>query len=154
QTHGRPRRARRRAKRLFGHERHGRSDGRRGGGGGAARTRRGHAMATPDTADLTEAMKAEVRQASEKLHRRHPTERFYAFGVYTTELGSYFVPFACGEDGLRKVAARYVADGSYADLDTAAKELRWSIPDSPYHNEATKHGRHIEQFLKKRSDPY
>src|SRR5262245_22749447 len=82
---------------------------------------------------LVRAMEADLREAWEIIRHRYPTERVYAFGLYTdTEDVQCLRPFACGEEGLRRVAARYVKAGHHASIDEAAVALRWSIADSPY----------------------
>ena len=98
-------------------------------------------------------MIADAREAWERLRGKYPKETFYAFGFYTTELGTYFGPFACGEESLEKVAAEYVARRTYRDLEKAKSALRWSIADSPYHKEMTAHDRRTAAELAKRPEP-
>jgi hypothetical protein len=102
---------------------------------------------------LVAAMIADAREAWRRLHEKFPGETFYAFGFYTTELGSYFGPFACGEEGLEKVAAEYVARRTYRDLERAKSALRWSIADSPYRKEVTALDAHTAGELAKRPEP-
>ena len=78
-------------------------------------------------------IKAGLKQAWQDLRKAHPAERVYAFGVYTAPAAEFLMPFACGEQGLARVAERYVKDGViYKTLAQAAAGLRWSVPDSPY----------------------
>jgi hypothetical protein len=114
----------------------------------------GVGMPNPAQASLSEAMRADARAAWQYLRGKYPTEKFYAFGLYTTEMGSYFGAFACGEEGLTRVAEKYVADGTYRTLEKARTALRWSIPDSPYHAEVTSMDERTQPVLAGRPDPY
>ena len=80
---------------------------------------------------IVQQLKAELTRAWHRVHRDVPGERVYAFGIYTTECADYARPFACGELGLQRVAAEYVARGTYPATE-AADNLRWSVADSPY----------------------
>src|SRR3954452_10620723 len=111
-------------------------------------------MPNPAQASLSEAMRADARAAWEYLRGKYPTEKFYAFGFYTSELGTYFGAFACGEEGLTRVAEKYVADGTCRTVEKARTELRWSIPDSPYHAEVTGMDERTKAVLAARPDPY
>jgi hypothetical protein len=111
-------------------------------------------MPKPNDAALTEAFRLDVRDAWEHLRRRFPDERFYAFGLYTTMEAAYFSPFACGEDGLRTVAAHYAAKEQAASIEEKMQSLRWSIADSPYHAEAAKKGGRADGELLRRPDPF
>ena len=46
-------------------------------------------------------------------------------------------PFACGVEGLAKVAAKYVRTNRYPNLAESMQSLRWSVPDSPYAGQLT-----------------
>ncbi len=85
-----------------------------------------------DALDTT--LRAELRAAWATLRGRHPGERFYSFGVYTTELADYLSVTASTEEGLSEVSQRYVTE---TGSDPAAQRvaLRWSPTDSPLHRE-------------------
>jgi hypothetical protein len=54
---------------------------------------------------------------------------------------------------LQKVAAEYVARGTYRDVEKAKSALRWSIADSPYHEEVTALDARTAAELAKRPEP-
>ncbi len=103
------------------------------------------------TSKLTEAIAQDLREAWQKLIKSEKREEIYCFGIYTTELGDYLIPTACGEKGLAKVAKRYVKEGHYKSGE-ALEALRWSLPDSPHHD-TFKYDR-TEMLLSDRPDPY
>src|SRR5260370_39905306 len=79
-------------------------------------------------------MLAELCVAWASMRRRHPDERFYSFGLYTTDLADYLMVTASTEEGLSEVTERYVTrTGGDATAQRAA--LRWSPADSPLHAE-------------------
>src|SRR5688572_33421253 len=82
---------------------------------------------------LREVLEASCRRAWEGWRGKHPGERLYAFALYTTMDGESFVPSISGEEGLTKVAKRYVKEKSYPTLEAAREGLRWSFADRPYH---------------------
>src|SRR4051794_31489039 len=111
-------------------------------------------MPNPEQASLSEAMRADARAAWEYLRNKYPTETFYAFGWYTTVQGGYFGPFACGEEGLTRVAEEYVSDRTYRTVEKAKAALRWSIPDSAYHAETMTMDKRTQTLLDARPNPY
>ena len=91
-------------------------------------------MPTIDREALETAMLAELRAAWSTLLGKHPGERFYAFGLYTTDLADYLMVTASTEEGLSEITQRYVTQtGSDPTAQRAA--LRWSPADSPLHAE-------------------
>lgn len=52
------------------------------------------------TAGLRDALAASCDRAWKDWTRRNPRERFYAFGLYTTMDGEYFVPTISGDDAI------------------------------------------------------
>jgi hypothetical protein len=91
-------------------------------------------MPNVDREALETTLRAELRAAWATLRGRHPGERFYAFGIYTTDLADYLSVTASTEEGLSEVSQRYATEqGS----DPAAQRvaLRWSPGDSPLHAE-------------------
>src|SRR6185295_16611431 len=104
--------------------------------------------------DLLEStMLAELRAAWATLRSRHPGERFYSFGLYTTDLADYLMVTASTEEGLSEVTQRYVTErGSDPTAQRAA--LRWSPADSPLHAEGE--GLLVESDRLRRAgpDPY
>ena len=87
-----------------------------------------------DREALDTTLRAELRAAWTTLRGRHPGERFYSFGVYTTDLADYLSVTASTEEGLSEVSQRYVTE---TGSDPAAQRvaLRWSPTDSPLHRE-------------------
>jgi hypothetical protein len=91
-------------------------------------------MRVIDREALETTMLAELRAAWATLRGRHPGERFYSFGLYTTDLADYLMVTATTEEGLSEVTERYVTrTGRDATAQRAA--LRWSPADSPLHAE-------------------
>jgi hypothetical protein len=91
-------------------------------------------MPTIDREALETTMLSELRAAWQTLRGRHPGERFYSFGLYTTDLADYLMVTASTEEGLSEVSQRYVTEtGSEPAGQRVA--LRWSPADSPLHAE-------------------
>src|SRR5215468_10264015 len=87
-----------------------------------------------ERAILRSTLLEEVRAAWSALRQAHPGERFYAFGIYTTDVVDYLMITASTEEGLSKVTAEY--SGKYGgDIDLRRRSLRWSPCDSPLHLE-------------------
>jgi hypothetical protein len=63
----------------------------------------------------------------------HPEERFYFFALYTTPEGSYVAATAWSEEALSKIIARYAERDPGRSVEVLARNLRFSAPDSPYH---------------------
>jgi hypothetical protein len=56
----------------------------------------------------------------------------YAFVLYGVEGGpAWLSPYVLTEEGLNRVATRYVKEGYYDTLAEARDALRWSVPDAP-----------------------
>src|SRR5882762_9725479 len=91
-------------------------------------------MPTIDREALEITMRAELRAAWATLHGRHPGERFYSFGLYTTDLAEYLSVTASTEEGLSEVTQRYVTQTGH-DPGAQRLSLRWSPCDSPLHAE-------------------
>ena len=70
-----------------------------------------------------------------EVQRKYADEHFYAFALYTSGEIGYVVPTANTEEGLARVASRYVSDGYGPDLQAVAAELRWNPDDWAYHLE-------------------
>lgn len=102
---------------------------------------------------LVDALKNACAQAWASLRRAHPAEFIYAFGIFGTTEAEYFLPFACGEEGLARAAGSYVVKGRYDTLDEAKARLRWSVADSPYHQSMSSWARAIDAALAGRPDP-
>jgi hypothetical protein len=83
---------------------------------------------------LEATMLVELRDAWSTLKSRHRDERFYSFGLFTTDLADYLMVTASTEEGLSEITHRYVTQaGSEPAAQRAA--LRWSPADSPLHVE-------------------
>ena len=108
-------------------------------------------MTKPIDADLVAAFKADLSAAWDRIREQYPSERLYAFGLYTTEAAESFCPFACGNDGLHRVAQEYVGKEHYSNMDEAMAGLKWSIADSPYQDKLPYQC--IDAELRKRPDP-
>jgi hypothetical protein len=104
--------------------------------------------------ELREALEASARRGGEGWNRKHPAERFYAFGLYTTPDGEYFVPTISGEDGLTRAARRYVKDKSYPTVEQARAGLRWSFADSPYHARGERYAGGVDRAIDARPSPF
>ena len=76
---------------------------------------------------LSELLAASCLRAWDGWTTKYPKERFYAFALYTTMDGEYFVPSICGEDGLTKVARQYVKQKSFANIDDANAGLAGNV---------------------------
>ena len=93
---------------------------------------------------LVAANKTKVTRQGESLARAaaaaftalralHPNERFYFFALYTTEVGSYVCATAWSEEALSKVVADYKREYPDRTVEALEHALRFSAPDSPYH---------------------
>jgi hypothetical protein len=91
-------------------------------------------MPSIDREALETTMLAELRSAWSTLKGRHRGERFYAFGLYTTDLADYLMVTASTEEGLSEVTQRY-ATRNGGDPASQRAALRWSPADSPLHAE-------------------
>jgi hypothetical protein len=91
-------------------------------------------MPTIDREALETTMRDELRAAWATLRGQHPGERFYSFGLYTTDLAEYLSVTASTEEGLTEVTQRYVT-ASGGDPDAQRTALRWNPCDSPLHIE-------------------
>jgi hypothetical protein len=110
-------------------------------------------MRVIDREALETTMLAELRAAWVTLRGRHPGERFYSFGLYTTDLADYLMVTASTEEGLTEVTQRYVTQtGSDATAQRAA--LRWSPADSPLHAEGEGLLAESDRLRREGPDPY
>src|SRR5215831_12652128 len=91
-------------------------------------------MPTIDREALETTMRDELRAAWATLRGRHPGERFYSFGLYTTDLAESLSVTASTEEGLSEVTQRYVTQTGAAP-GAQRLALRWSPCDSPLHRE-------------------
>jgi hypothetical protein len=103
---------------------------------------------------LQVAIEASCRRAWEGWSKKNPDERFYAFALYTTMDADYFVPSASGENGLAKVARQYIKRKSFATIDEAKSQLRWSLADSPYHTQGERYNKGVDEELDAAPIPY
>lgn len=84
---------------------------------------------------LREAYLQDLAAAWAEGRRLHPGETPYAFVLYGTEGRIRLGPCLLTEEGLTKVAQRYVKKEIYETVDKAREALRFSVTDSPYFNE-------------------
>jgi hypothetical protein len=110
-------------------------------------------MRVIDREALEATMLAELRAAWVTLCGRHPGERFYSFGLYTTDLAEYLLVTASTEEGLSEVTQRYATqNGSDPVAQRAA--LRWSPADSPLHAEGEGLLAESDRLRRAGPDPY
>ena len=110
-------------------------------------------MRVIDREALETTMLAELRAAWASLRGRHPCERFYSFGLYTTDLADYLMVTASTEEGLSEVTQRYLTrTGRDANAQRAA--LRWSPADSPLHAEGDGLLAESDRLRQAGPDPY
>jgi hypothetical protein len=62
-----------------------------------------------------------------------PKDHFYFFALFTTADGSYVAGTGASEEGLLAVATRYAARRK-SEVEVEARKLRFSAPDSPFHD--------------------
>jgi hypothetical protein len=65
-------------------------------------------MRVIDREALETTMLVDLRAAWATLRGHHPGERFYSFGLYTTDLADYLMVTTSTEEGLSAVTERYV----------------------------------------------
>jgi hypothetical protein len=83
-------------------------------------------------ADLRDAFKADLASCWQYARSLHPNETPYAFALHGLEGIPHLYPYVLTEEGLTKVANRYVTEGYHETVAQARKELRYSMEDSPY----------------------
>jgi hypothetical protein len=86
-------------------------------------------------AQLREAFKTDLAACWRYARALHPKEAPYAFALHGLEGTPHLYPYVLTEQGLTKVAGRYVAEGYHETIKEARKELRYSMEDSPYAGE-------------------
>ena len=91
-------------------------------------------MSTLDRDTLQIVMLDELRAAWTRLRGAHPGERFYAFGLFTTDVADYLMVTASTEEGLSEATQRSVTRNA-SDPEQQRAALRWSPCDSPLHAE-------------------
>jgi hypothetical protein len=110
-------------------------------------------MRVIDREALKTTMLTELRAAWASLRERHPGERFYSFGLYTTDLADYLMVTASTEEGLSEVTQRYVKRTG-RDETAQRASLRWSPADSPLHAEGDGLLAESDQLRQAGPDPY
>jgi hypothetical protein len=80
-------------------------------------------------------------------------ESFYSFALFTDPFAAYILPTCSSEEGLRRVAERYVGEFG-GTVEEQAAGLRWSPVDSPYHMLGEDHFAGVLQVLNDRGDPW
>ena len=99
------------------------------------------------TDELTNALKAVVADAKQRL----AGQTIYSIAIYTSGEYSYVIDSVMTLEGLSDVAKDYLKDDRYKQewgtLDTACAALKWSAPDSPYHEAFAKHFDAAQQTL-------
>jgi hypothetical protein len=81
---------------------------------------------------LKEAFDADLAAAWAADRSRRAEETPYAFVLYGVEGGpAWLWPYVLTEEGLTRVATRYLKEGYHDTLGEARDELRWSVADAP-----------------------
>lgn len=75
-----------------------------------------------------------VQDAFAALREAHPRDRFYFYGLFTTEDGAYVVATAASEEGLAHVVSACRKLDPRRSVEELTRNLRFSAPDSPYHD--------------------
>ena len=75
----------------------------------------------------------QLRAAFEALRSEHPEDRFYLYGIFTDEDGAYLAATAASEEGLAGTVSRYRKRSGKRSVEELRRDLRFSAPDSPYH---------------------
>ena len=86
----------------------------------------------PSPAALRDAFLADLPGVWESFFEKYPHQTPYAFVLAGREHPVELTAHVLTEEGLTKVATRYVNDGYYDDLDEARDSLRYSVDDSPW----------------------
>lgn len=80
---------------------------------------------------LQEAFHKDLADAWRRQRERAPDDTPYAFVLYGVEDTPEFTAHVLTEEGLTRVAERYVDEGMHETLEEAREDLRYSVPDSP-----------------------
>ena len=90
-----------------------------------------------DSSLLQSTLRAELRDAWRALQAAHAGEGLYGFGVVTTDSASELSVTAFSEAGLDAAVATALASkrGKGRDPALVRQNLRWSLVDSPLHEE-------------------
>jgi hypothetical protein len=89
-------------------------------------------MSGIDRQQFRDTLLAEIRSAWLSLRKDHPSEHFYAFGLYTAPLAEYLMVTASTEEGLSAVTQQYL-ENKGGDPTLTRATLRFSPCDSPLH---------------------
>lgn len=94
-----------------------------------------------------------VRVAFTKFVKSHPGEHVYGVNLYTSGEYSYLAGSVLTVEGLRSVAEQYLQEESYQEewktVEKGMAELKWSAPDSPWHDELEGHFGKVDKLLEK-----
>ncbi len=91
-----------------------------------------------------------ARAAFQEIRRAHAGETFYVFALFTYgELG-YLSATASTEQGLTRVAQKYIAGGwnQGKTLEEMREALRWNPVDSPLHLEGQEYFAAVNDFIR------
>jgi hypothetical protein len=100
-----------------------------------------------DRQALYHALKKATRQAFEDLCGHHAGEHFYAFALYSNDVGQYLYPTANTEEALRRQYGRRV------DADEEPQLRRFFPGDWRYCQEGAEHFVPVQEILDQ-FDPY
>jgi len=91
-----------------------------------------------------------ARKAFSELRRTYPSDDFYYFVLWTTDVVHPPAPCACSKQGLEKTIAQYSQDND----EVSAEELRWSEADSPYDGFGLEYFDEVKKLFNQLDDPY
>src|ERR1700739_4467649 len=90
-----------------------------------------------DSSLLLSPLRGERRAAWRPLQAAHAKDGLYGFGIHTTDAASHLMVTAFSEAGLDSALADCLASkrGQGRDPALLRQHLRWSLADSPLHEE-------------------
>lgn len=103
--------------------------------------------------ELADRLVTAGRAAFLEARERNRGETFYSFALYSDVFAAYILPTCGTEEGLLRVAERYVAEFG-GTVEEQAAGLRWSPADSPYHMLGEEHFEGVLELLNERGDPW
>lgn len=103
--------------------------------------------------ELADRLVAAGRAAFREARERNPGETFYSFALFSDVFAAYILPTCGSEEGLLRVAERYLGEFG-GTVEEQAATLRWSPVDSPYHMLGEEHFAGVLELLDERGDPW
>jgi hypothetical protein len=87
-----------------------------------------------------------TRRTFTALREQHPGETFYAFALCTDDDAGTIFPAANSEEGLRRRAEEYAAEGDES-IETWMEELRWVPDDWDFGDNEAAHFEGVQQMI-------